>query len=327
LIATLTVLDVGHGNSAVISGPDGVVVVDAGPGGGDLLQYLKDERISVLDCVVLSHADEDHIRGLLGVLGEPSIIIRQVLVNANAIQGTVLWEDLVWELAHQDQNEALDYQPACVAGTRLHAVAPEVSIDVVGPAKALAGHGPGWKDAQGRVATANSCSVVVRIDVGEQPVALLPGDIDEMGFEYLEASAASLKAPILVFPHHGGHVRPGATDAVNETYTAKVLEAIEPSHVLFSLGRGRHGTPRGPIVDKVRNTGAVVACTQLSDRCSASLPEKQRLDLLPVHAQGRDRRVCCAGTIRVDLSTSPEPQPGEEYLAFRTATFGARLCK
>jgi hypothetical protein len=38
---TLTILDVGHGNSAVLADAEGVAVIDAGPKAG-LLQYLSD---------------------------------------------------------------------------------------------------------------------------------------------------------------------------------------------------------------------------------------------------------------------------------------------
>ena len=80
----IAILDVGHGNCAVLEDEEGVVVIDAGPG-GSLLQYLEDRRIEVIDLVLLSHADqESHRRSggfackqySVGAGGSPLILTR-----------------------------------------------------------------------------------------------------------------------------------------------------------------------------------------------------------------------------------------------------------
>jgi competence protein ComEC len=58
----LTILDVGHGNCAVLEDGQRTVVFDCGPKTG-LLEYLTSRTITVLDLVLISHADEDHIAG------------------------------------------------------------------------------------------------------------------------------------------------------------------------------------------------------------------------------------------------------------------------
>src|ERR1700761_8321171 len=92
LSASLTILDVGHGNCAVARGDSGVLVVDAGPGGGELLQYLSDEAIDTVSCVVISHADNDHLRGLLAILEEPSVEVAEIRLNPDAAKLTDLWD-------------------------------------------------------------------------------------------------------------------------------------------------------------------------------------------------------------------------------------------
>ena len=64
---SLAVLDVGHGNSAVLCDQGVVVVIDTGPG-SSLLEYLSERSITHINTVLLSHADQDHIGGLVGVL-------------------------------------------------------------------------------------------------------------------------------------------------------------------------------------------------------------------------------------------------------------------
>ena len=114
--ATLTVLDVGHGNAAVLAGPDGVVVIDAGPGGADLLRYPREEDLTEVKCVVISHVDADHLRGLIAVLEEPTIRVAQVRLNPDAAKESELWDDLAWTLAHLDQEGECDFRTSCVHG-------------------------------------------------------------------------------------------------------------------------------------------------------------------------------------------------------------------
>ena len=57
----LTILDVGHGNAAVLADTGGVVVIDCGKG-GTLLDYLETVGIKKVDVLLISHADSDHIR-------------------------------------------------------------------------------------------------------------------------------------------------------------------------------------------------------------------------------------------------------------------------
>src|SRR3990172_11947028 len=85
--AVLAVIDVGHGNAAVAVADGRVVVIDAGPKVG-LLEYLLREKIEDVDLVILSHADRDHIAGLIGLLGTGTIRVRRVRLNSDAMKGS-----------------------------------------------------------------------------------------------------------------------------------------------------------------------------------------------------------------------------------------------
>lgn len=310
MTVSLTVLDVGHGNAAVVKGPDGVVVIDAGPGGADLLRYLREESISEVDCVVISHVDADHLRGLIAVLEEPSITVAEVRLNPDAAKDTELWNDLAWSLAHLDQESEFEFQTSCVQGAMLPAVSRDVVLEVLAPVKELAAHGPGWTDSSGRVATTNTCSVVVRLGFAQEPAAILAADLDEMGLTYMQDVHANLKAPLLVFPHHGGNVAADANEARNAAFATSLVSSIEPRTVIFSTGRGRHSTPRPEIVAAVRAQveDVRIACTQLSKFCRPDPPrDDEQQHLLSLHAHGRESHSCCAGTLRWNLSTVLEP--------------------
>lgn len=170
-------------------------------------------------------------------------------------------------------------------------------------------------------------SAVVRVCVQERPYVLLAADIDQVGMENL-GNDHDLRTPILVFPHHGGNVRAGATANDNIEFTKTICEAVEPQTVIFSLGRGRYETPRPEIVRTIRQFGAGVqiACTQLSEACAKALPNSDafaHLSSLP--ARGHDKHMCCAGTIRIPLIGDIAPQQ-RAYEAFKHEHAKTALC-
>ncbi len=79
---SLIVLDVGHGNAAVLL-DKGVIVIDAGKG-GMVLDFLKSAGISVVDVLLISHADSDHIRNAPDLLLDDEIDVRLVCFNSDA---------------------------------------------------------------------------------------------------------------------------------------------------------------------------------------------------------------------------------------------------
>ena len=60
----VTYLDVGHGNSTFVKFPDGkTALIDSGSAifGNKVVEFLKDKGVSVIDYVIATHADADHI--------------------------------------------------------------------------------------------------------------------------------------------------------------------------------------------------------------------------------------------------------------------------
>ena len=77
---TLTILDVGHGNAAVLRDRDGVVVIDAG-GRQYLRRFLKNNGIKTVDALLISHADADHSGGAISVLRDPELHVKRMYLN------------------------------------------------------------------------------------------------------------------------------------------------------------------------------------------------------------------------------------------------------
>src|SRR3990170_5021625 len=109
--SSVSVLDVGHGNSTVITHVDHVTVLDAGPGSA-LLEFLEEQGISDIDNLILSHADADHISGLLAVISSGVIRVHTVRLNTDSLKGSSLWDDLLFEVDDLAKRGLLDFRPS-----------------------------------------------------------------------------------------------------------------------------------------------------------------------------------------------------------------------
>lgn len=324
-LAELTILDVGHGNCAVLHHEHAAFVIDAGSR-DTLLEFLAQREIREIDAVLISHADADHIAGLFGLLAQLEITVHAVHLNSEALRGSDLWQALRVALADARRRGGLDIQPHLSTAT-LPMEAGPIQLRVLAPSPEMALSGAGGNDLQGRPLTANSMSAVVRISAYGRPEALLTGDLDSIGLDNLLSEHPEPRARVLVFPHHGG--RPGRADP--HTFAVQICEAVRPEVVVFSHARGAHGTPLPDIVRGVLDGTpmAHVACTQLSGHCAAVLPAEEPEHLAVHPARGRAAVACCAGTIEVILdsdgvSYSPDL---DAHLAFIRRAAPSALCQ
>ena len=170
----------------------------------------------------------------------------------------------------------------------------------------LAGKGPGSKDRKKRRLVSNSVSAVIRLVLGKQPMVLLPGDIDDVGLANMIEGGGDAKAPVLVFPHHGGKA---CRDMPR--FVKALLVLTEAKTVLFSVVRGEPKHPDPDVIAAVRQYSAKlrVACTQLSEHCAQNIPGSKPRHLAPIFARGRQSNACCAGSFIIDLDGSAAVLP------------------
>ena len=323
---SISILDVGHGNSAVVTAPGWVAIIDAGPGSA-LLSFLREQGITVVDEFLISHADEDHIGGLIALLASGEFSVRRVRLNSDAHKDSDIWNDLLIALDHAQRQGQVDFSPVLTVAENGLFDYQGVQLEILGPSTYLAGRGPGSTDRSGRPITTNSISAVIRVSVAGRRIVLFSGDIDQVGLdELLYDQGLDPHAEVLVFPHHGG--RSGQTDVT--MFSARITQAVRPMVVVFSIGRGRHATPLPEVVAAVRAVAPAprIACTQLSDRCSAAVPKGDPGHLHPAFARGRERSHCCAGTIVIsDSAGGGVVLPAtNEHLAFIKTNAPSALC-
>lgn len=315
----LVVLDVGHGNCAVMHVDDSVVVLDAGTG-ATLLSYLSEEKISSVDAVLLSHSDEDHIRGLIELLASNCVEVGKVYLNPDSSKNSKLWDDLLFEL---DQRSAIRLGLTTSTG---NFEIGNTEIKVLAPTAYLAGKGPGSRDRSGRRITSNTASTVLHISHKGKSVAVFTGDLDKTGLEnLLESSSRMVHAPTLIFPHHGGGIR-GAGCA---SFTYCLLDNTKPRNVIFSIGRHSRGktNPSVDIVDAVVSSddNIRVVCTQLSKHCSEHGVSSCE-HVLPIAARGKELNRCCAGSLLINLNEPEEVLPFKDHQIFLQNTVEKPIC-
>lgn len=294
-MSDVIVFDVAHGNCSLIRSQDACGVVDA-PRKALLLNTLEDMGITCVDVAFISHADKDHIAGVIGLLSSETIKLRKLYLNPDSQKQTKIWRDLRAAVKVSERQGGCEVIPTLTTAMPGTVTVGDIEVRVEAPSASFALGGSGSTDEKGRRITSNSISAVLRIRSGESPGLLLAGDIDEIGLDDALDNDRDLKARTLVFPHHGG--LPASSDAA--TFVDTVMRTVNPSLVIFSNGRGKHDNPRPEIVAQVAKAGCGIACTQLAHACSKSTIFKEG-HLESLRAQGQEYGASCAGSMTIDI--------------------------
>lgn len=299
----LIVLDVGHGNCAVLRDTDAITVIDCPWPATVLVQTLEILDINVIDHVLISHADIDHAGGLPTLLSK--IKVRNVHINPDASKRGPRWEEVRRAIALHSK-----------LGTKVHRAlgaevskeinSGEVEIEILAPSLEEGLSGASGEDRKRRKLDSNSVSAIIGLIHNSHRVVLLPGDLDEIGLDNPLMDQENIEAAILIFPHHGG----SANSTDNYNFARKLCSLVKPKLVIFSLERGRlfgknHSeNPRDDIMKGViaASPDAHIMCTQLSGKCAAKIPNSDFSHLSNMPALGFASDSCCGGTIIIAIN-------------------------
>jgi beta-lactamase superfamily II metal-dependent hydrolase len=294
-LSSITLLDVGHGNCAIVQDGEKTAVIDC-PTGTLLLDTLENMEIETISVAIVSHADKDHIAGILSLLTSDRVRVERIYINPDSQRRTKIWE------AFRIAAQVTEKKGSCEIVTSLSSTTPgvivlgSITITVVSPSVELALAGVGGLTLEDQPISANTLSAVLRIEKDPGDGVLLAGDMDQVSLDNALKLSKNMSARVLVYPHHGG--LPGAGDA--SAFVSQLLNAVQPKSVVFSNGRGRHNNPRPEIVASVRQSGCSIACTQLSKRCQPQAVDATAY-LEPIRALGKTVGACCAGSITLML--------------------------
>ena len=220
-------LDVGQGDSAFVTMPDGTtLLVDGGGrpafpvannsarriGETVVSEYLWWRGLSSIDYVVATHDDTDHIDGLHDVMKNFSV--KAALVGP------------------QTRLETPTHVETIRAGDAMRF--GEVDVSVL------------WPPAEG-ARSDNDNSVVLQIKFGER-IILLTGDIEKAAEKALTVSHSD----VVKVPHHGSKT----------SSTEGLVQATKPTFAIISVGRNSiFGHPHEEVVQRWKSNGATVLTT------------------------------------------------------------------
>lgn len=237
----ITFLDVGQGDASLLQSGGQTLLLDGGStsqknvGTYVILPYIKQQGISCLEAVVLTHTDQDHINGVTEVLeeGKKGWLTVKNLMYPYWMEGT--------EQGKQLKKLAEEAGAVCRkirAGDRL----------TIGKAEAVVL----YPKEQEKIAEPNAGSLVL-FWKWEGVRAMFTGDLpEEKERELLQNLPA---CEILQVGHHGS-----ATSTCRE-----FLEQVQPSLAVISCAmKNRYGHPSPDTVDRLKKTGCEIRYTMKS---------------------------------------------------------------
>ena len=242
----LDFLDVGQGDSALITMPDGATLLVDGGGRPQFLknsaasrrrsigetvvcEYLWYRGLDSIDYVLPTHADADHIDGL-------NDVVRNFNVRGALVARTPRDDPAFAEFANTLKTRRTPIQ-VIHAGDILRF--GEVEIDVLWPP-------PASENAPSR----NNDSVVLRVRYGQRTI-LLTGDIEKTAEQFVSASDR-VRSDVVKVPHHGS--RTSSTEAF--------VAAIQPRLAVIPVGqKSMFGHPHPEVIERWKAVGAEVVTT------------------------------------------------------------------
>lgn len=245
----ITCLDVGQGDGIVVEWKDGVLLIDGGSSsrsglGEECLEpFLESRGISEIWCALVSHGDNDHISGLVELLGTEAEIKIHNLILPEVGKGEEIYQKL--ESLAQEKGADVFYMES---GDRISRGGLEFHCLFGG-------------DPIGGTTDRNKQSLAVEMSF-EGFHMLFTGDMDqECESQLLERTQPETLPPIhlLKVAHHGS----------DTSSSQEFLDAVSPRAAVISYGIGNsYGHPSPHVLERLRQrdvrvwetgkTGAVI---------------------------------------------------------------------
>ncbi|MFT8322396.1 MAG: DNA internalization-related competence protein ComEC/Rec2 [Bacillus sp. (in: firmicutes)] len=236
----VTFIDIGQGDSILIKEPyrKGIYLIDTGGtivwdqekwqmkknpfevGKDIVVPYLKSKGVSIIDKLILTHGDVDHIGGAMAVL--KSLKVKEI-VFPDTVMEPSQEEQAILGIANK-KGIPITYVKAGQGWTSSNA-----SFDILSPIDRYAEN-------------KNASSIVIKGNIGGLNW-LFAGDLEEEGEKKLLQKYPMLTVDILKAGHHGSKT----------STSAQLLHAIKPKAAVISAGKNnRYGHPHKDVLERLQ---------------------------------------------------------------------------
>jgi competence protein ComEC len=234
---TLTALDVGQGDAALLRTASVAVLIDAGEPDAGVVRALQRNGVTALDLLIITHAHLDHVGGAPEVL--TALAVGEVWMHVPPDDVMVVDQVEATLRLARERGVPVRGPPA---GARV--VLGDLRLEVLGP--------PPGRPYVATRSEANNASIVLRASVAGAGAVLIAGDAElEAQRDLLIARREQLRADVLLVPHHG-----------SRTTDPEFLTAVGARVAVISVGRGnRHGHPHAQTLAALERLGMEIRRT------------------------------------------------------------------
>lgn len=234
---TVTWLDVGQGDAAVIQCGGQSMLIDGGKPekSSYIYAWLQQHGLSYLDVIVATHVDADHIGGLSGALNYASV---GTAYCAETTGTTETFQSFVKYLAQRGK---------------------QITVPTAGETFALGGAQIQILGPLHRAEDSNDNSIVLKVSFGATSF-LFTGDAERAEEQDLLNSGVNLQSTVLKVGHHG-----------SDTSTSyPFLRAVAPQYAVISVGAGNsYGHPTEAVLSRLRDAGVTTFRTDMQGEITA----------------------------------------------------------
>ncbi len=263
----VTMIDVGHGNAALMELPEGYNILIDGGGFSDnsifdtgariIAPFLWQKKIKTVDTLVLSHPNSDHLNGLIYIAEHFNV--KNVWTNNEA--ASTLGYKKFMEAIKKNKIHMPEYKE--IAGIHL---INGVCLNIFYPP-------PDFIEKRKKETwrNLNNNSLVLKASFGAKSF-LFPGDIQTRAeYELAAIAGDKLKSTVLLAPHHGSKT----------SSTEMFIEKVNPEVIIISSGwKSRFGFPHPLVLKRYKEKGCRILGTAGNGAVSMST-DGQTLTIKP----------------------------------------------
>lgn len=270
-------MDVGQGDSILVQLPDGKnMLIDGGEKGSEkvTVPYIKSLGITVLDYVVATHSDSDHIGGLDDVIKDPDILAKTVFlpqIDTGRIT-TGVYRSLLEAVIAENSKVYYSREKMAIASSSEN---EPYSIHFLSPGETQISAINNTKKKNPSAAEKNDVSPIMLLSYQGKKI-VFTGDANcpverQVITNYENGLYGTLdlrNIDLLKAGHHGSNgdqIKHGST-------SQEFLNLLTPRNVVISVGEGNtYGHPEAEVLSRIAGIGATCYRTDLNGTVKATV--------------------------------------------------------